>query len=376
MAQIYYDMVKASDRRLIVSAAKTIHRDKKADLQIFLRPLGRFGKTTARLLAMRFAAPGEPATVSYVAKIDTKKNIERELNNANAVKQFFSLIPRIEHSETSDAGGILVSRNEGNLELKAILDRCTGKARYAQKILKIVLQQLPIPSSVQGKTRIADGFAEYLGGKREAGIKGLQLWSSSCCSEVIPYTTTSGVTWKELISRVDTFCDLEMEFTYGPIHGDLHLSNIIVDTRNNKRVTLIDFAWAQVKGIAAIDYAMLENSLRYMGTPHWLPEVLWANLDELAPRDRKEAKDHEDLTERKTNFLRPFRSNQSLVGWADTVWDLIVPIRSAAFLRAGISNRELLAARAALLLGQAKFLDYAPPRIAAQLSRLLNAVVP
>lgn len=50
------------------------------------------------------------------------------------------------------------------------------------------------------------------------------------------------------------------------VHGDLHLSNIVVD--GTRRANLIDFKWAQVGGHIFLDFVLLESSMRYMGFPH------------------------------------------------------------------------------------------------------------
>ena len=55
------------------------------------------------------------------------------------------------------------------------------------------------------------------------------------------------------------------EFLLGPIHGDLHATNVVLDS--NGMPHLIDFAWAEKQGVIFKDYTLMECSLRYMVFP-------------------------------------------------------------------------------------------------------------
>jgi serine/threonine protein kinase len=51
----------------------------------------------------------------------------------------------------------------------------------------------------------------------------------------------------------------------GPIHGDLHPKNIVLDRAGRPRV--IDFGWARERGHVLIDYLLMEINLRAMTLP-------------------------------------------------------------------------------------------------------------
>ena len=69
----------------------------------------------------------------------------------------------------------------------------------------------------------------------------------------------------ELIEKSD-------QFLLGPIHGDLHATNVVLD--NEGRPHLIDFAWAEKRGVIFKDYTLMECSLRYMIFPtHRDPQI-------------------------------------------------------------------------------------------------------
>lgn len=48
-----------------------------------------------------------------------------------------------------------------------------------------------------------------------------------------------------------------------PVHGDLHAENILVDTEDDNRISLIDFGWTDFRW-AAVDFIWLECSLKYI----------------------------------------------------------------------------------------------------------------
>ena len=55
----------------------------------------------------------------------------------------------------------------------------------------------------------------------------------------------------------------------GPVHGDLHSSNVMLG--NKKEPNLIDFAWADPTGHLLKDFVLMENSLRFMLFPEYIP---------------------------------------------------------------------------------------------------------
>ncbi|MGA2876689.1 MAG: hypothetical protein ABSE82_14290 [Nitrososphaerales archaeon] len=60
--------------------------------------------------------------------------------------------------------------------------------------------------------------------------------------------------------------DMPYKVKKGPVHGDLHANNVIVDADGD--VHLIDFAWAANSRHVLVDYVLMENSLRFLLFPH------------------------------------------------------------------------------------------------------------
>jgi hypothetical protein len=69
----------------------------------------------------------------------------------------------------------------------------------------------------------------------------------------------------------------EFDITVGPIHGDLHGSNIVFDEED--RPHLIDFAWGDRSGHVMKDFVMLENSLRFFAFPRYFDPDIHARVD-------------------------------------------------------------------------------------------------
>ena len=51
----------------------------------------------------------------------------------------------------------------------------------------------------------------------------------------------------------------------GPVHGDLHPKNVVIDSEN--LVSVIDFAWARPDGHVIVDYVLMEINYRAMTCP-------------------------------------------------------------------------------------------------------------
>jgi hypothetical protein len=382
--KILYDLDSdPKDRKLIEKAAAEILKNSSAvGDEIYLKPLGRFGKTPARLYSFCLKT-NNGDSVPFIAKLDSLKNIKREKENNHSVQIYFKLMPEIIAYEEEDGGvnrkekrGILVFSSAGDQELKTTLDSCKKtlsssskdfdkkQIKEAIEVVEIALKDLPRPIKKPKDNIVENAFEDYL--RHEVGIKNMRKYFKK--ADKIPGLTQ--VTWRRLDNKIGKFLKSKISLSKGLVHGDLHPSNIMVDSQNNGSVSLIDFAWASQHGVSAVDYAVMENSIHYMWAPFWLPEWFWETLDiyflsELVVYDDKKEK---------KKFLQKLKNSVELENWGEAIWDIMSIIRKAAENN-GITASELYSARAALLLGQAKFEDYAPPRIGAQLWRLLEKVV-
>jgi len=362
--------LESDEEILIDNVAKEMGKTNQND-KVFLKPLSRFGKSGARLFFIHVRRSNDTVSLSRIAKLDTVKKLKREKEKTKSIIHDFKLRPEILYDNIEDKNddkkAIILYKIEGDKELKDLLESCTSgmslkKTKFKKVIstIKIVMKGLPNPSTTPSNKQINDAFNEYLRGG--AGFEKIKQYANNDIT--FPYIKEAN--WEKLINKINKFLNDKISLNIGAIHGDLHPSNIMIDTENNYAVNLIDFAWAKIDGISAVDYAMMENSIQYMWAPHWLPEYFWDKFNFYS------LEEYETWQNSKKTFLKSLENEEYLKKWGKAIWDIIKIIRKYANARK-ISHQELLAARIALLLGQAKFDDYPPVRVGAQLWRLLVA---
>ena len=82
-------------------------------------------------------------------------------------------------------------------------------------------------------------------------------------------TTLFGAKWPNPIKVFEGLWKIvSFEGTSGPVHGDLHPKNIVLDNQNSPNI--IDFGWAQSSGHLVKDYALMEANLRAVTLPSHL----------------------------------------------------------------------------------------------------------
>lgn len=73
-------------------------------------------------------------------------------------------------------------------------------------------------------------------------------------------TKLLGQTWPNPLRLVDKLVSGKFDGAVGPIHGDLHPKNIVLDKSGRPRI--IDFGWALPRGHVVVDYVLMEVNLR------------------------------------------------------------------------------------------------------------------
>lgn len=140
----------------------------------------------------------------------------------------------------------------------------------------------------------------------------------------------------------------EFDIKKGPVHGDLHPSNVIFSPGDG-RPHLIDFSWAHKDGHILKDFVLMETSLRFMIFPR--PVC----LDEQCCVDK--------LLLEQTGYLRIHRgsfSNPVSRRACKRMAEMIKVIREAAqpFLSAPLGFDEYLAAQFLVLYGLLRYESY------------------
>ncbi len=261
--------------------------------------LGRYGNSGAKLL---LCYPGRGAPL--VAKIHTAKKITDEFAAMKSVEQYFpdaqcaAPAPAV-----SNGSGALLYRHRGARtqrrvdtesysELSKMVfgdDRkwrsfsCCEKddkdtitvfrkmfrlfeaARYAARKAEFVFRQeyerytrqdeaKAVLSAVLGENRDRSDFS-FLGAENENPLTFIE---------------------EEVFNR-------PLKGWIGPVHGDLHATNIMVD-KDQEEVHLIDFAWARGENKprhVLVDYVLMECSLRFLLFPHHVEPNEQMEVDKL-----------------------------------------------------------------------------------------------
>ena len=241
----------------------------------YVTQLGRVGYTGARL----FKCHVKNGRV-FVVKVDTQNSIEEEAAAIAGINPYYDaglLNPQPVVCDDLAAllykymGGTNVARaaqvkefHEIAFDIVAIDDASVGQ------LMKNVYSQLQHSGS-GGIEQIAyvDEYHKYLRSHRSKDAMQSFL-KQDFQQERFDFHKTNIVNPSHFVQ--DPRFRSPTNMRRGPVHGDLHPKNVMVDPAGN--VYLIDFAWAKNIAHRLKDYVLMECSLRFMLFP---PRV---NLDE------------------------------------------------------------------------------------------------
>ena len=292
--QINDSILTEPQRLLIDRAVKYLHpsNDSAADLGlIYVRALGRHGFSGASLFLLWTDA--EPSQ-RYVVKVGPKVDIKSESNALTKVAKYFEdarvATTSAKYFQMGQLAAIIypfisVHKNLGShtteLEHFCFLDdkevhvlalsELVGRKDVEQLSgCKLLFERV---FAICGKAQIksvvkfakyGDHYKKSLKSKERIDSRLRQMYGlgpDSKPGELVMLDVRVAnplVVIEELIEKSD-------DFLLGPIHGDLHATNVVLD--NEGRPHLIDFAWAEKQGVIFRDYTLMECSLRYMVFP-------------------------------------------------------------------------------------------------------------
>jgi hypothetical protein len=316
--------------------------------------LGRYGKSGARLLECLLNKKRV-----FVVKIHERKKIHREFRAMNSVRDYFPGVEFLGKPASVSKHSALLYRHQGERSKQKIgsytelcdiaydlgtqdeeirrvfrgIWQCCETARKWEGVEKIRTLNLKdqyehytrrteaekVLSSIFGANRDKDRFS-FL----EAEIANPLIFLGNACFE------------------------LPQRGRRGPVHGDLHANNVVID--NFKKVHLIDFAWADAQKHVLVDYVLMECSLRFLLFPHYVNPSEQLRVDEcLLNADGPEE-------------LERWATGSPLEGKYRRLGIMLNEVRGEArkFLAADNNNGflEYLAAQFLVLFGQMSYPDY------------------
>ncbi len=231
-----------------------------------LAPLDK-GLSGSLTLMARWSISGTPSKF-HVFKIGDAKKLRREYDAitkiaAPLVRDF----PNVGFEISADGlRGILsqefMGDSDGNAQsLKKFIELATTVDEVTAMLSRLYSERLIhwIPSATPSKESSTFGaeFASWL--KKADWEKALvEVGKDAIASSV---KLRFGLDVDQVPGRVSTICSESVDVFSGPVHGDLHAQNIILDGKG--RLSLIDFGWTDIRW-RVVDYIWLECSLKYV----------------------------------------------------------------------------------------------------------------
>lgn len=313
--------------------------------RVRVRPLSRFGYSGARVIVIR---QDLRLNKPHALKIADRLQVDREMSaieaclptvrSMRAPTRFDSAVTEDGEEQSAICYEYFDGDGAGNpVDLTDIYSECMGldlakppesSAERLIPLLQNALAQLSIAHQID-PDRESDSyrnlFSWYLREKRPSRVHRVMSGSDSFSVHgvTVPSNPLDGL--GELLDEVCAGYRAVL------IHGDLHLSNIVMD--GSTTPNLIDFKWARRGGHGFLDYALLESSMRLMRFPHDIhPRVVFAVDRELNHQfDGGDAHDiaqrvpDELARHRLTEMLRAVLSVRrtlagSLPAWSDRDW--------------------------------------------------------
>lgn len=326
--------------------------------KINVQELGRYGKSGARLLLCY-----PPSGLPFVVKIHTENKIKIEAEAMANVADCFGDALVFGQPAYCEGFGALLYRHHGaptakkkeeSKELRDLIydyDSSSGAFRHSEEKLISALHRAWYSCEAargSAETRSFSFAAEY-----DWYIRRSTSWGPVNCMLGDKRDHSEfrflGAEICNPLHFIDQPCFKKTQVgKIGPVHGDFHANNIIVGSDDS--VHLIDFAWAVEQRHVMVDYALMENSLRFLLFPDYVnpSEQLEVDMLLLRPDGAK--------------LLAEWPESSSLSPYYRRLGRLVCAIREQAqgFL-GGDGEKEFqqyLAAQFLILFGQMSYRDY------------------
>ncbi len=260
--EVIIDALEPSEKEVLRGLAK-----KNGSEAIRLRPLERFGFSGAKLYEAFFDR--DRKGLPFVVKVHEKKKIKKEIKAYRRVQHFFvDCLQGLPPAYTSTRGAVAykeITCGKGKtLELRdLVVDSSIPGSRIASHLRQLYrntcskAHEAGVLDTIVFRQEYKEYFREPHARRRIKRAIGEQSDESICTVLATEIPNPLYVLKKGFKRRL--CCQV------GPVHGDLHSSNVMLD--QNKEPHLIDFTWANRKGHLLKDYVLMENSLRFMLFP-------------------------------------------------------------------------------------------------------------
>lgn len=259
--------LEASDVTLIT---KCLESAELTPTTVSVRELGRYGDSGARLLLCSLAG-GRP----YVVKIHRRAKIKREHHALSGVRNYFTDSDGPTRLTLDGSRGALLYLYRGaesttHISNSPVLcDRVYQIQKFSDRHIRQTFAR------IWERCANARGIAtrhqfimqrDYTWYTRKQAAEPILTSVYGRHHQKVNFNFI-GADITNPILFIDNRCFGEArEGWIGPVHGDLHANNVMLDKHGG--VFLIDFAWACPSRHVLVDYVLMECSLRFLLFPH------------------------------------------------------------------------------------------------------------
>jgi len=271
--KIKSDFPNAVEKQLI---AQVCRRRKRG--RAYVAPFARFGFSGARLL--RVYLNNKPIGVPYLLKVAKFAKAKKEFAGTRILKSDVGDVDFVEDhlfSTTDLSGqkwGALLHFDLGKRTLRELVYNSGSSPKHLRTILGQVFDGLKDAHSKRALATVPiDKHFEPYFRDHVARHRIRYVLDGDANSERMTFLGAEIYNPLKYLDELPRYASLHV----GPVHGDLHPDNVIVDS--NEVGHLIDFAWANKSRNILLDFALMETSIRFMAFPRPINLTDQLNVD-------------------------------------------------------------------------------------------------
>lgn len=268
MPEIRVDYFTEEEILLLNRYTRIIEKDCKI---IVVKQLGRFGQSGAKVFVAYFNEASK--SLPLAVKIHSKHYIKREAKAISEARNYFpdafsSYKPVYKENLGALAYRLISQQNEPGQfkvqDLKSRIEDNCGVDEIEQLLDSLYKNGCKNAHNAakSQKVLLKNEYKWYL--RKNAAKLRIQTMLGKARSEKIEFL---GATIYHPLVALRSLLEKQLTVHCGPVHGDLHPSNVVLDQDQNSK--LIDFAWSH-RGHVLKDFVLMENSVRFFMLPKYV----------------------------------------------------------------------------------------------------------
>ena len=267
--EIYQEFLAPQDLELLKRYCLELNPGSRG---LHVRELGRHGNTNARLLLANFNVLGG---IPLVVKLANGKDVRTEANAIESVKLFFPDANRGHKPIFAHGRGVLAYEHVGavtsaDVDQSLDLEQVTYNRKVSHKrvsdALSALYKERCLAAHMACQRSTCVMIKEYERYLRDMAAEGRikSVLGPDYAKESLSYLGSKIL--NPLIAIKKDGFKKSIVCKIGPVHGDLHPTNVVLNC--HMKPSLIDFAWANANGHVLKDFVLMENSIRFMLFPN------------------------------------------------------------------------------------------------------------